>query len=158
MQPAEKIQANVEKAKQMLVKFTEEMHKPITRFRKRDWGMVHAHGKLQEASRLLEEENAIEKLKPALLTLEMYWRHLQCSQGTVTPKLKYSVRDAMTLIAVSISGHNRDEFLKVMKSAGFDVEDANVRAQILQSYHEVFRDVEGAFKKLNRNRKRPSAE
>ena len=137
----------------MLVKFTEEMHKPITRFRKRDWGMVHAHGKLQEASRLLEEENAIEKLKPALLNLEMSWRHLQCSQGTVTPKLKYSVRDAMTLIAVSISGHNRDELLKVMTSAGLQMDDAAMRSQMLKSYHELFRDVAGAFKPL-RNRKR----
>ena len=120
--------------------------------------MIFAHGRLQEASRLLEDENAIEKLKPVLLHLAMSWQYLQRTQGTARPKLKNSVRDAMTLIAVSISGHNRDELLKVMKSAGFNVEDANVKAQICQSYHEVFRDVEGAFKKLNRSRKRPSAE
>ena len=109
MQRAEVSQAqpeaeHVAKAKQKLVNATTEMNQEIEK-ENGHW-LIYADSKLLQARRLLEEENAIEneKLNAVLAHLAFSWNYIPNTQGSHTHELKNPLRDAMTLIAVSISG------------------------------------------------------
>ena len=158
MQRPQVIQAYVDEAKEKLVDATTEMDATtdmdqLTLKKPVDWPLIHADGLLKEAKRLLEGENAIEKREVTLKHLVKSWHMVQKARVDITHKLKNPMRDAMSLIAVSISGHQRDGFFEEMESAGLQLDYA-MKSQMLRSYHEVFRDVEGAFKQLNRRGKR----
>ena len=82
----------------------------------------------------------------ALKKLATTYKDIQSSLARHNLDLKSALRDAIVLIAVSISGHSRPMLVSVI-----DAElklDANLRSQMLNAYHHIFRDRPPAFKSV----------
>ena len=115
--------------------------------------MLTADAEMKKAMAQLKEEMDGNHLghRAALKNLATAYKDIQASLAGHNPDLKKALRDAIILIGVSISGHSRDPLLSVLKEAELKL-DANLRSQMLNAYHHIFRDVPPAFKSVSDQR------
>ena len=101
------------------------------------------------ADGILEDENCFEELRTVVRFLALSTKYMQGNKENILSKVKNPLRDAMMFIAVSIGGHNRDGIIKVLESAGLQM-DHITSSQIWKCYHDLMKDEEGYHLKPNK--------